>query len=180
MEEWIEKQERITSINKYGNIEVKNNEYCTAVEKLKEYEDLQEKLGITMKQLLDICGDFLSDKKDSPYAKAKKAVLLTEDTAEEWKNYKKCKNNNLLVKLPCEIGDKIWYLNGHFILECRVNSFIVGENGVEFICIEYYDTETNKTYSHTLDTEYIGKTLFFNEDDIVDKIAERMEERNEK
>ena len=65
------------------------------------------------------------------------------------------------VVLPCRVGEKIYYLNGKYIIEVDVVGYKVDENGAWLFIGETYNPETNRAYHCDLETERIGKTVFF-------------------
>ena len=66
-----------------------------------------------------------------------------------------------LVVLPCRVGEKIYYLNGKYIIEVEVVGYKVDETGAWLFIGETYNPETNRAYHCDLETERIGKTAFF-------------------
>lgn len=77
------------------------------------------------------------------------------------------------VVLPCRVGEKIYYLNGKYIIEVDVVGYKVDETGAWLFIGETYNPETNRAYHCDLETERIGKTVFLTEEE-----AERaMEEK---
>ena len=65
------------------------------------------------------------------------------------------------IILPCGVGDKIYYLNGKYIIEVEVVGYKVDETGAWLFIGETYNPETNRAYHCDLETERIGKTVFF-------------------
>lgn len=65
------------------------------------------------------------------------------------------------VVLPCKVGEKIYYLNGKYIIEVDVVGYKVDENGAWLFIGETYNPETNRAYHCDLETERIGKNVFF-------------------
>ena len=65
------------------------------------------------------------------------------------------------VVLPCEVGEKIYYLNGKYIIEVDVVGYKIDETGAWLFIGETYNPETNRAYHCDLETERIGKTVFF-------------------
>ena len=66
-----------------------------------------------------------------------------------------------VVVLPCRVGKKICYLNGKYIIEVEVVGYKVDETGAWLFIGETYNPETNRAYHCDLETERIGKTVFF-------------------
>ena len=70
-----------------------------------------------------------------------------------------------VVVLPCRVGKKICYLNGKYIIEVEVVGYKVDETGAWLFIGETYNPETNRAYHCDLETERIGKTVFFARED---------------
>ena len=66
-----------------------------------------------------------------------------------------------LAALTCRVGEKIYYLNGKYIIEVDVVGYKVDETGAWLFIGETYNPETNRAYHCDLETERIGKTVFF-------------------
>ena len=66
-----------------------------------------------------------------------------------------------LAVLTCRVGEKIYYLNGKYIIEVEVVGYKVDETGAWLFIGETYNPETNRAYHCDLETERIGKTVFF-------------------
>ena len=64
------------------------------------------------------------------------------------------------VVLPCRVGEKIYYLNGKYIIEVDVVGYKIDETGAWLFIGETYNPETNRAYHCDLETERIGKTVF--------------------
>lgn len=70
------------------------------------------------------------------------------------------------VKLPCRVGDVIWWINGKILMESEVVSFCIDEDGVSIIHIKYlYDKEKDRWYGHNLDNLDFGKTVFLSQEE---------------
>ena len=81
------------------------------------------------------------------------------------------------VVLPCKVGEKIYYLNGKYIIEVEAVGYKVDETGAWLFIGETYNPETNRAYHCDLETERIGKTVFFTSED-AKKTMEGMENGN--
>lgn len=64
------------------------------------------------------------------------------------------------VVLPCRVGEKIYYINGKYIIEVEVACYTVDETGAWLFAGETYNLETGGTYHCNLRTERIGKDIF--------------------
>ena len=73
---------------------------------------------------------------------------------EQLKSYKDAEEQGVLVRLPCKVGDKAWYVRNSVIDEVEVDSFVLNTN--LFVKVSLY--VGYERYRKTL-TPY--KTLFF-------------------
>lgn len=78
-----------------------------------------------------------------------------------------------VVVLPCRVGEKIYYLNGKYIIEVDVVGYKVDETGAWLFIGETYNPETNRAYHCDLETERIGKTVFFTREDAERALEDR-------
>lgn len=91
------------------------------------------------------------------------------------KDYESLKQENRLVVLPAAVGDKVYFLNGRFLLEGVITSYSVNEDGAWLM---YFDIEEDDTvYSYNAETEKIGETIFLTKDEAERKILEKMERK---
>ena len=79
-----------------------------------------------------------------------------------------------LAVLTCRVGEKIYYLNGKYIIEVEVVGYKVDETGAWLFIGETYNPETNRAYHCDLETERIGKTVFFTREE-AERAIEEME-----
>ncbi len=84
------------------------------LEELKEYKELEEKLCVMFAgdcSLSDVVENFerqiTEPDKDHPV----NARILTYEDAEKWNEYQKLEEQGRLLKLPCNIGDTIWWIS---------------------------------------------------------------------
>lgn len=76
------------------------------LQSLAEYEDLEELIGIPLKNLAEICNNKISEECRNP----KKAIVLTDKDADRWSEYKSAEEQGLLLRLPCGIGADIYFV----------------------------------------------------------------------
>ena len=97
--EWCNKyceQQRVQTCNECGIYQ--------SIQKLAEYEDLEELIGIPLKDLAEIfCKNIPEDCKH-PH----KAVVLTDDDVDRWNDYKNAEEKGLLLRLPVPIGTTVY------------------------------------------------------------------------
>lgn len=84
---------------------------------------------------------------------------------EQLKSYKDAEEQGLLLKLPCKVGDKAWYVRNSVIDEVEVDSFVLNTN--LFVKVSLY--VGYERYRKTL-TPY--KTLFFSLEEAEQALAE--------
>ena len=72
--------------------------------------------------------------------------------------YKDAEEQGLLLRLPCKVGDTVWFVGNNFINDYEVRKFIVGETGINFVQIA---KEINgREYWDSFNICDIGKTIF--------------------
>lgn len=84
------------------------------------------------------------------------------------------------VVLPCRVGEKIYYLNGKYIIQVEVVGYKVDETGAWLFIGETYNPETNRAYHCDLETERIGKTVFRTREEAEKALEEREDKKNGK
>ena len=70
--------------------------------------------------------------------------------------------------------ETLYYLNGKYIIEVDVVGYKVDETGAWLFIGETYNPETNRAYHCDLETERIGKTVFFAREE-AEKALQEME-----
>lgn len=68
------------------------------IDKLAEYEDLEELIGILPKELAEIFHQHIPNDCKHP----QKAIVLTDGDVDKWREYKAFKKDGRLIKLPCK------------------------------------------------------------------------------
>lgn len=87
------------------------------------------------------------------------------DLRERLKEYEDLNEQGLLLRLPCKVGDKAWYLHRGIIDEVIVDSFVININ--LFVNVSLY--LGSERFGLTL-TPY--KTLFFTKEEALAKLKE--------
>ena len=91
------------------------------------------------------------------------------------KEYEDAEESGILLRCPCTIGTKLFWLNGRFILDFVVTGFSINEYGAWLIFAEH--EEDGKIYSYSLESDKIGETIFFSEEDAEKRLKE-LEKKN--
>ena len=158
--------ERLTnSCTKEARNNVTIHQIC---DKLSEFEDLEDLIGIPLKDLAEIFKQQMPEDCKHP----QKAIVLTDDDVDRWNGYKNAEEQCLLLRLPCKVGDTVYYINGKFILEYEVTGFSVDRTGVWLIYGEHHADENDKTYGFNFDVDKIGKTVFLTREEAEQKLKE--------
>ena len=119
MERLTEKTTDNSSLNAY-KIQSKNlNYHCVAkdkrgdityygqhVNKLAEYENLEELIGIPLKDIAEIFRRNIPEDCKHP----RKAIMLTDDDVDKWNCYKNAEEQGLMFRQPCGIGDDVYFI----------------------------------------------------------------------
>lgn len=79
---------------------------------------------------------------------------------ETLKKYEDLEEQSRFIKLPCKVGDIVFYISGKIILEYKVVGFSVDGTGAWLIYGEHHVDENDKTYSYNFEVDKIGKTVF--------------------
>lgn len=90
------------------------------------------------------------------------------DVIEKLARYEDLEEQGLLLKLPCKVGDKAWYVRNCVIDEVEVDSFILNTNLLVNVSLYVGYERFRKTL-----TPY--KTLFFTRDEAEQKLEELKE-----
>lgn len=105
--------ETMNSIVK-DNYREKNEQLAQWLEELKEYKELEEKLCVIFAgdcNLSDVVENLerqiTEPNKDHPV----NARILTYEDAEKWNEYLELEEQGRLLKLPCKIGDTLWWVS---------------------------------------------------------------------
>lgn len=98
---------------------------------------------------------------------------------EKLADYEDAEEQGLLLRLPCKVGDAVFYINGKIILEYEVVGFSVDGTGAWLIYGEHHVDENDKTYGYNLDVDKIGKTVFLTREEAKSRLKELRGEKNE-
>lgn len=96
---------------------------------------------------------------------------------EELKSYKGLEEQGLLVRLPCKVGDMLWYNILGYTESYEIKAFSYGycdsyvEPDIEDEIIFYYENYTG-SITGAFPMSEIGKTIFFTREEAVKKLEE--------
>lgn len=77
-------------------------------ERLKEYEDLEDRLnGISVKQVIN---GFIKTIENQTCEGYEHGRILTNAEANQWNEYRQLDEQGLLLRLPCGIGDDVYFI----------------------------------------------------------------------
>lgn len=153
-------------------------EAINALEQLKEYQHLEELIGIPLKDLTEILRQQIPDCCQHP----KKAIVLTDGDVDEWREYKTFEEDDRLIKLPCKVGDKIYSIYRCF--DDGVQELIV--KGIHMHSytptktILYIEFESDdQRCGGKLRAEELGRTLFLAKGEAEEKLKELRGDKND-
>ena len=186
--------ERLTERDEFGNADIigvdsedlqlnldfeQMNKVTDSLNKLAEYEDLEDLIGIPMKDLAEILRQNIPEDCKHPH----KAVVLTDDDVDRWNGYKNAEEQGLLLRLPCKNWMDIVFGKQETFFGID-ESYI--ENPIREITVDSADRFTwydgwntlvlNGADENGLDWEFspedIGKTVFLTKAEAEQKLKE--------
>ena len=143
-----------------GTKESKSNITIRQVlDKLSQFEDLEELIGIPLEDIAKIFRKNIPEDCKHP----RKAIVLTDDDVDRWNCYKNEEEQGLLLRLPCKVGDIVYK-----IINQRDN----------------YDDTVYQIVSSTIFElsmiDKIGKTVFLTQAEADQKLKEMESEKHER
>ena len=93
------------------------------------------------------------------------------DCLKELKTYKELEADGKLVKLPCKVGQILYYVNGPYILNAEVIEFWIDECGVWNILTNVY--QNTDTYELQVNPENLGSTVFLTKEEAEEKLKKK-------
>lgn len=102
--------------------------------KLAEYEDLEELIGIHLKEIAEIFSQHIPEDCKNP----RKAIVLTDDDVDKWNDYKNAEEQGLLLRLPCEVGDTVYAICTCEAVDTVLDGTLYGSNGGFGTATGYY------------------------------------------
>lgn len=116
------------------------------LQSLAEYEDLEELIGIPLKNLAEICNNKNSEECRNP----NKAIVLTDEDVDRWNEYKSEEKQGLLLRLPCSVGDTVYAICTCEAVDTVLDGTLYGPNGGFGTATGYYcPYELNDKCPHT-------------------------------
>ncbi|MDE7444773.1 MAG: hypothetical protein K2N15_03600 [Lachnospiraceae bacterium] len=155
-----------------------------ALEKLKQYEDLEERLCAVYGEcdgMLEMVIEHLECHENADIPEPVfKARLLTDGMVDRWEEYKSLEAQGKLLKLPCAVGDTVYEICEGFIEPCTVEVIFLADykdrDGNQSYMMEiHYDREDCPRVSTEVYFTDIGKTVFLTQEE-ADAALEKMEE----
>ena len=104
------------------------------LQSLAEYEDLEELIGILLKNLAEICNNKIPEECRNP----KKAIVLTDKDADRWNEYKNVEEEGLLLRLTCKVGDTVYAICTCEAVDTVLDGTLYGSNGGFGTATGYY------------------------------------------
>ena len=147
LERLTSRNEDCVSVNGHGLYHLTMTEVVQMADRLAAYEDT----GLTPEE---IKAPFTEDTMINLEAQA----LGVEPS--RLRELAEADKDGRLTVLPCKVGEKIYYINGKYIIQVEVVGYKVDETGAWLFIGETYNPETNRAYHCDLETERIGKTVF--------------------
>lgn len=89
----------------------------------------------------------------------------------ELKQYQLLAEKKQLIKLPCAAGDILYYINGPYLLECKISDFWIDETGIWNIITDVY--QDDKTYELQINPDDFGEKVFLSKDDALNAQKKR-------
>ena len=172
--------ERLTERDEFGNADIigvdsedlqlnldfeQMNKVTDALNKLSEYEDLEELIGLPLKELAKIFRQHIPDGCQHP----QKAIVLTDGDVDKWREYQKLEENDKNINIPDE---------AYFIKDGQIQSGWVQE-AVYSICRKTlldirYDDNSLDSYRG-----YLGNEVFLTKAEAEAKLEDLRGGKNE-
>ena len=95
---------------------------------------------------------------------------LVHDACEKLGEYEDLEEQDLLLKLPCKVGDTVWFVGNKFVNDYEIRRFIVGEIGID--AIQVAKTIRGTDYWNSFSIDDIGKTVFLTQAEAKQKLKE--------
>lgn len=140
------------------------------VEKLAEYENLEDRLKENFgdKMTLEECVSSLERVLKEPNSKhPMNARILTYDESAKWDEYCSLEKQELLLKLPCKVGDILYTIYESKILEVKCTGYTIQKdvpNGIDHSYIWIDSLESERDYWRVDFKDFEGKCFLTKSD----------------
>ena len=131
----------------------------------KKYENLN---GINTLETADISLSFIKENWEHRQVK---------EYLEELKRYRDLDEQGLLLRLPCEVGDTLYYISDGFIEPCTVETIFISDytdkyGNCSYMAEIHFDREDCPYVSTEIYFTDIGKTVFLTQSEAEQKLKE--------
>lgn len=130
--------ERLTrkskSINSYVLKDPSAIGCMNAVDKLGDYEDIEEHIGVPLKEFEKLCDKHIPKDCQNP----NKAIVLTDEDVDRWNEYKNAEEQGLLLRLPCKVCDTVYAICTCEAVDTVLDGTLYGSNGGFGTATGYY------------------------------------------
>ena len=137
-------------------------EHCERKTKL--YEEVGKSIDFETTELTDAIKEYLEHKQVKEYL-------------EELKRYRDLEEQGLLLRLPCKVGDALYYISDGFIEPCTVETIFISDytdkdGNCSYMAEIHFDREDCPYVSTEIYFTDIGKTIFLTKDEAEQKLKE--------
>ncbi len=88
-------------------------------------------------------------------------------------SYEDAEEQGLLLRLPCKVGDTIWFVGNDFVNDYEIRRYLVDETGID--CVQIAKEIDGREYWNSFSIDYIGKTVFLTREEAEQALAETKE-----
>lgn len=149
--------------------------YKKAIEKLKRYEDLEERLNKVYGDCDDLLLRVVEMLEKHPCIdmanNTLKSRLLTDEDVDKWEEYKQLEEQGRLLKLPCKVGDTVYCIENKEIYTCTVGKISISKNNGVWVEINF-PKEMPDIVAIEYNPDDIGKTVFLTKYEAEAKLKE--------
>lgn len=89
---------------------------------------------------------------------------------EKLREYENLEEQGLLLRLPCKVGDTIWFVGKKFVNDYEVRRFIIDETGID--AIQVAKTIDGIDYWNSFSIDDLGKTVSLTKAEAEKKLKE--------
>lgn len=116
---------------------------------------------LTVDEMLECLGEYAN------HESAKQLIAMIE----ELKQYKDAKEQGLLLRLPCKVGDTVYCIEDKQVWCCTIEKISISKNNGTWIEISFPEEMPSITSMEFYPNE-IGKTVFLTEEEAEAKLKE--------